>query len=113
MINLKVNLMNNDYVKMNQEGHSYHDLVSYIKIVENKSIKDAKAVLESLGIKPNSSENQDRENCVRIMRMNLSRKEMIEKIHQECGYSKSTSTHYVAALPLCVEYARQELASKK
>ena len=97
-------------VSLNEKYQAVMKVQAFLKLEYDLSDNEARAVTTAAGLSRQVSEG-DRELCVKIMRSGIDRKDMIEKITNECGYTKATATHYVAAIPLCKEWARQELAA--
>ena len=76
------------------------------------SENEARMIVKEAGLQTataNRGNEESRKLCVEIMRTsNLGRKEMADKIVEDCGYTLATAKHYIAAIPLCKEWARQE-----
>ena len=82
---------------------------AFLKLEYDLSDNQAREVTTAAGLKRSAASSDSLMKCVEIMRTsNLNRKDMIQEIVKECGYTESTANHYISAMPLCKERARQD-----
>jgi hypothetical protein len=105
-----------DFIKKaNEEGKTRGAIEGYLQFKYELSTNEAKELVQKV-LGKSSRGSQDLSKVVKVVRENygkISKSELIEKMMEVSGGTKSSMTHMYNYIKFAQEYANQELNDKK